>query len=131
MTKRKLLAVSVFYRNNVPGGLGFTLTEDLGSLEQIIEALSDHYEKMYRQAVQRSELKQFIEDLFAQLDQLGQRKESLPLRDLLIATGNVMLLEKYGFIKGDEFNGMQYCYIEQKSVHNAQVRADQEALKGP
>jgi hypothetical protein len=69
---------------------------------------------MYREAVQHSELQQLVKDLYGQLDVFGKQKNTkeLPLRDLLIAMGNVMLLEKYSFIKGDEFNGMQYCYVD-------------------
>jgi hypothetical protein len=115
MTTTKLQAISVFYRNDQPNGIGLTLTDAFGPLERVIDTLADHYELMYREAVQRSELRQLIKDLFGQLDHFSspENKNRLKLKDILLVIGNVILLEKYGFIKADEFNGMQYCYTEE------------------
>lgn len=114
MSSKHLHQVSVFYKNDQPNGIGFTLTDAFGPLENVIDTLEQHYEQMYREAVQQSELQALIKDLFDQLDYFSrpEQKKNLQLKDMLIVIGNVMLLQKYGFIKPDEFNGMQYAYVE-------------------
>jgi hypothetical protein len=101
----KILQISVFYKNDSPLGFGFTLTEDFGDLNLIYDATVESYETEYRQAVHRSSTQALIADMFRQLDTIGRLKLT-GIEAVSIALGNIYILEKYGYLKSDEFNGI-------------------------
>ena len=43
---------------------------------------------------------------------LSMEAGGLNERNLFMATGNIWLLEKYGFLHSDEFNGLLLAYVE-------------------
>lgn len=112
--KRKLVQMSAFYRNDRYDGVGLTLTSDFGDLDHVLFHITTSYDLMYREAIQKGDLRRLIRDLFKQLDAIGiEPKTKKPDNiDLVIVFGNVYLLEKYKFLRGDEYNGLQLAYME-------------------
>jgi hypothetical protein len=101
----RILQISVFYKNDDPNGFGFSLGEEFGDLDFIYQTTVTQYEIEYREAVHQSSVNALTQDMFRQLDTIGQTKVS-SLEAVLIALGNVYILERYQFLKSDDFNGL-------------------------
>jgi len=106
----KLLAISAFYRNNEPQGIGITITHEVGNLDQVFRLLKDSYDAMWEESEADDETDTLTADLFAQLQAIGQSKPCSDPRKMLLVIGNVYLLERVGALITDEFNGMQFLY---------------------
>ena len=107
----KLLLISAFYKNNVPEGLAVSISHEAGDLDAILNDLKQSWDEMWSLSVYNDDTATLVQDLFGQLDGLGQKdKGKLTLHDFLLAIGNIYLLEKIGKLKGDEFNGLQLAY---------------------
>lgn len=68
---------------------------------------------MWDEAKANDEIDSLVEDLFAQLNAIGatpmgERTE----RALMLALGNIYLLEREGYIRADEYNGVQFVRME-------------------
>lgn len=111
---KKLVQMSAFYKNDKPNGVGLTLTEEFANLDHILFHITTSYDLMYREAVQTSNLKRLVADLFDQLDAIGAKPKDHHIDDvdLVLVVGNVYLLERYKFLKGDEYNGLQLAYMD-------------------
>ena len=107
--------MSAFYKNNLPTGIGLSLTSDFGDLDHVLLHITSSYDLMYREAISRGNLKQLVRDLFKQLDLIGiMPKTKQPENmDIVIVFGNIYLLEKYRFLKSDEYNGLQLAYMDE------------------
>lgn len=112
--RRRLVSLSAFWRNNHRQGVGITLTEDFGDLDEVLQIITSNYELMYREAVRESEVAELVSDLFAQLEAIGlaDKSKPMPIHNVLLAIGNIWLLEKYAFLRSDEFNGLLLGYAE-------------------
>jgi hypothetical protein len=111
---RKLILLSAYYRNDIPQGLGVTLTDLEGDLDDAFSVLKESYDAMWKEAVRDSNSGQLVVDLYEQLNDLIQIRHRRPLRlkEALLAIGNIYLLEKICELKPDEFNGLMYGYAE-------------------
>jgi hypothetical protein len=108
--------LSLLYKNDKAGGTGITLTDDIGDLDMILNDMTTNWELMYRAAVQTSTLSILVADFFQQLDTIAQKMKQVGLRDSLFVIGNVCLLSRYGFIKEDEYNGLQLAYLDTRGI---------------
>ena len=105
---RKLIQLSAFWRNNHQRGIGITLIEQRGDLDDVLETLTNRYDLMYEEAVRESRVAQLLTDIYRQLELLGwmDKSKTIPRANLLLAIGGIWLLERYGFLEPDEFNGL-------------------------
>jgi hypothetical protein len=105
---RKLIQLSAFWRNNHQRGIGITLIEQRGDLDDVLETLTNRYDVMYEEAVRESRVAQLLTDIYRQLELLGwmDKSKTIPRANLLLAIGGIWLLERYGFLEPDEFNGL-------------------------
>jgi hypothetical protein len=106
----QLIQISAFWRNDKEDGIGVTLTQDLGDLDQVVAILKVSYDAMWRDAVYQSTTVPLVDDLVSQLRTIGRSKPHVKLETSFLVIGNVYLLEKTGFLKPDEFNGLQLLY---------------------
>ena len=106
---KTLLSISAFWKNNLPNGIGLTLTDEL-PLDTILREITTNYDLMLRQSIAESETGQLTKDLIAQLEFIGRNKKPLGFEMALMAVGNIWLLEKMGVLVEDEFNGLQLVY---------------------
>lgn len=109
-----LMSISVFWHNDLPTGLGFTLTDDVGDLNTILNDLQTSWSAMWHQAQLTNSLPALIDDLRTQLTSISSSKGCLGLEECLIALGNVWVLESHGQMITDEFNGLQLAYIDDR-----------------
>lgn len=109
---KRLIQISVFFRNDKEGGIGLTLTEACGDLDFIMETIQTAYNVMWQEAYKTGSIPQLIRDLRVQLGIIGYMKEKLCLAQASIVIGNVFLLEHHGYMISDEYNGLQLAYIE-------------------
>jgi hypothetical protein len=103
-TKSRILQISVFYKNNLPGGVGLTLGEPF-DLDEVMKTITTANDAMWVEAAASNGLRALISDLRAQLTGIGQKGQR-SLTDALLAIGNVYLLEKHGHMKIDDWNGL-------------------------
>jgi hypothetical protein len=108
----KLIQISAFYKNDHPNGIGITLTEEFGDLDQFLEIIQTSYKAMWQESEQNSELPTLILELRGQLISLGLKKGDIGIHAGSIVIGNVWLLESHGQMITDEFNGLQLAYVE-------------------
>ena len=107
----KLIQLSAFFRNDKPDGVGVTLTEEFGDLDDVLSTIKTNWDAMWRLAVQESNTRELIDDLFRQLDVITKFKEDgLGPTEITILIGNLYLLERIGELTGDEFNGLLLVY---------------------
>jgi len=66
------------------------------------------------QAVLKSAVHRLLMDLLGQLDAVGSRSKSKPLKlsGVFMVIGSVWLLQKYRFIPTDAFNGLLRTCVE-------------------
>ena len=66
---------------------------------------------MWHESVSRSTQTELIYGLKSQLRAIGEirSRRQMDYKEIIVAVGNIWLLEKIGEIQPDEFNGM--CYI--------------------
>jgi hypothetical protein len=108
---KTLLQISAFWKNNLPNGIGLTLTDEL-PLDTILLELKTNYDAMWRQSVFESETAQLTRDLFSQLEFIGRNKKPLGFEMALMSIGNIYLLSKVGALVDDEYNGLQLIYLK-------------------
>ncbi|MBF0231348.1 MAG: hypothetical protein HQK63_17440 [Desulfamplus sp.] len=118
--KKKLLQVSAFYKNNQQNGLGFIIFNDEDSTfnEQIIE-LEDKYEEAWASS-DKNEQKEIIKTYFAQLEYFSQLKSrgiyEISFPSKMICLVNLSFLERHGYLKSDEYNGVAFFYEYQREI---------------
>jgi len=108
---QRLLSISAFYRNDEPNGIGITLRDEAGDLTEIFQLLKDSYDAMWEESENDNETDTLTADLFEQLQAIGQSKPITDPKKMLLVIGNVYLLERVGALITDEFNGLQFAYL--------------------
>lgn len=110
---RKLVQISVFWRNDEPDGIGVTLTQNFGDLDFILNTIVEQWDEMYREAVYHDSTEKLIQDLLRQLEQLRTvDKQLLDFQAIGILIGSIHLLEKLGRLPKNDFNGVLLAYVE-------------------
>ena len=119
MVSDTLSAISCFYKNDKPEGIGLTIW-DTDNATQMKNSCITMYNACVRHMKQTNISKQeMIEDLESQLnDYIGFFKDEkfktldrdMKMSLQLIIWTNIYSLEQLGGITPDEFNGMQFMY---------------------
>lgn len=110
-THRKLIQLSAFWKNDQPGGIALTLTQEFGDLDFAFNTIRTNYEEMYAHAVLTRSVEVLIQDMLSQLELFAARKvENMDMEAAFLTIGNVYLLEKLRRIPTDEFNGLMFAY---------------------
>ena len=101
MSKPNLISLSVFYKNDQPEGFGFTLTNELADLENVLDVVTTSYRQMWYETENKDDL---IADLIDQNKDISQHhkenhdgEEKLSKDDfkvIILAIGNVWLFER-------------------------------------
>jgi hypothetical protein len=111
MTTR-LVAISAFYKNDRPEGIGISIDESFGNLDNLLDILTASYNAMWDECQAEGSLPALIGDLRSQLTGIGSSKPHYGIAEVSIIIGNIYLLEKHGQMVTDEFNGLQLAYVE-------------------
>lgn len=110
-----LVSVSAYFRNDKTGGVGVTITQEAfapGRLEPSIQELFESWSAMWDEAKENDGVDALVQDLFSQLNAIGRKPVAERTdHDLLLSLGNVYLLEREGYIRSDEFNGIQFLRL--------------------
>jgi hypothetical protein len=110
---RRLIGISAFYKNDRPGGIGISIDESFGNLDDMLVILQASYNAMWAECQENGSLPDLINDLRAQLVEIGLKKPDYTLDTVAIVIGNVWCLENRGHMISDEFNGLQLVYFGQ------------------
>jgi hypothetical protein len=106
---RKLTQLSAFWNRNQPHGIEITLRANDGDLDDLLQAMTAKFDTLYQRAAHESRLAELLTDVYSALRSIGLADKSLPVpqvnRDSAIAS--IWLLERYGFLQPDEFNGLE------------------------
>lgn len=105
-----LLRVEAFYKNDTPNGLGVVIENTSLDLEENIYNYLVSYEQAWNDA-DNTQREMFIKTYFDQLNYIANIKpEDRDSEHVFLCVINIMFLEKYGFLKPDNFNGCQLVY---------------------
>lgn len=109
----KIISASFFWRNDEPGGLGFTLRSPAFAPEELTNAFSDEAVAEYFRDSDAALGSNVVATYLDQLADLGRkaRKDPLRLQECILAALNIMWLTERGFIPQDEFNGPLFVRI--------------------
>lgn len=101
----RILQISVFYRNNVPSGFGYSFDYQPPTLNHIWETITTQGDAMW--ADEPGDKTALVELLTQQLEAIAAKPErSRSFADVLLALMNVYVLEKAGVLHSDEYNGI-------------------------
>jgi hypothetical protein len=64
---KKLLQISAFYKNDIPEGLGITVTEEFCDLDEFMQVIKFNYDLMWIESQKDSDLPNLIQLLRDQL----------------------------------------------------------------
>jgi hypothetical protein len=109
---KKLIQISAFWKNNVPEGLGITLDDSFGDLDEFMQIIEVHYDLMWSETEKANDLPNLIQLLRDQLLAIASDKPLYDLSAISMIIGNVYLLEQHGQMITDEFNGLQLAYVD-------------------
>lgn len=104
------IQVSFFWKNNEPGGLGFTFGPLLFTPQEIEDMFFGEVAKQYQRDSDAALGSEVVKTYLAQLAGIGalvQKGESPTLQQAVLAAYNIQWLVARGFIPNDEFNGVQ------------------------
>lgn len=116
MTKQngRILGISVFWKNDKPGGIGFTQTFPEGDAGTKFEQLAQRTMQDYDAA--QAEGEDVVGASVEQLTRWAQQDVSqLPVPEQFLILCNVMWLETRGHIASDNFNGVQWARLYEGS----------------
>jgi hypothetical protein len=100
-------AISVFWKNDSEFGFGFTLTREWGDLDKLWEIVQEHYKLMWLDSYQRGDVAGLVSLLRDQLGALDKPFDGSDYTTVVIAVGNVWMLEDKGYMISDDWNGIQ------------------------
>ena len=107
----RIISASFFWKNNEPGGLGFTFGPPLFNPTELTAMFTGPDAKDYMRNSDQALGTSIVQEYLEQLEVLGRMKQEgkgLSLSQALLAALNIMWLSERGFIPQDEFNGTQY-----------------------
>lgn len=104
---RTLVELSALWKANQQHGFCVTLDRSFGDLEAVLQSLTDRYQQLYDEAARKSRVAELLTELHTQLETLAlDKSRTIPLHNQLSAIGHIWLLDYYGFIDPDDFNGL-------------------------
>lgn len=105
----KIIQASFFWKNDKPGGLGFTFSNPAFSSSELEEMFNGTELKQYL-----AESDRYLGTISLYIDQLtalGQAKADgydVSITQAILASYNIIWLVERGFIPNNEFNGYQF-----------------------
>lgn len=107
----QIIQASFYWRNDKPGGIGFTFGPPSFTpkvLTEMFEPDNENIRGFFRES-DKALGSQVVKDYLAQLEAIGQMKgRGVPIPQAIMAALNIMWLSSRGFIPNDEFNGVQF-----------------------
>jgi hypothetical protein len=106
-----IIQASFYWKNNEPGGLGFSFGIPDYTPKDLREMFFGQVAKDYMRDSDNALGSGIVQDYLAQLGALGEMKQlgrPITMRLCILAALNIMWLSERGFIPQDEFNGTQY-----------------------
>jgi hypothetical protein len=113
MNQHTIVSASFLWKNNEPGGLGFTFAPPGFTPKELTEMFSKEHLDEYKRKSDLALGTNVVKDYLAQLEALGEMKQlgrPISLQLAIMAALNIIWLVDRGFIPNDEFNGVQYVY---------------------
>lgn len=107
----KIHQASFFWKNDQPGGLGFTLGPPSFSPDELTDMFTGRGVKRYFADSDMALGTGVAQTYLAQLEEIAKVKETATMQQVLLAALNIMWLADRGFIPNDEFNGPQFLKI--------------------
>lgn len=110
----KIIQASFFWKNDKPGGLGFTFGAPGYTPEEVTQMFTGKHIAQYMRDSDNALGSSVVNDYFNQLQaivEMRQRDKSIPDSWAVMAALNIMWLTERGFIPNDEFNGMQFLKV--------------------
>ena len=111
MTTKRLIQISAFYKNDKPTGIGISIDQSFGNLDDLLIILTASYNAMWAECQENGSLPDLISDLRLQLLEMGETRPHYGIEEMSLIVGNIYLLEKMGQMVTDEFNGLQLVYM--------------------
>lgn len=108
---RKIIQASFFWKNDKPGGLGFSFGPPSFKPEELTEMFSGAQLAKYRADSDMALGSGVVNDYFAQLEAIANDK-AVSIKHAYLAALNIIWLTERGFLPNDEFNGPQYVWAE-------------------
>lgn len=111
---KKLIQASFFWKNNEPGGLGFTLASPDFSPFELATMFTGDIVKQYMRDSDKALGTSVVNDYLDQLAAIAIATKNKPatMQQVLLAALNIMWLAERGFIPNDEFNGPQFVWAD-------------------
>lgn len=105
-----ILQASFFWKNDQPGGLGFTLGPPAFTPEELTEMFTGDTVKQYMRDSDAHLGTGLVDAYLAQLGAIaaGGKLAPIPMQHVILAALNIMWLAERGFIPNDEFNGPSF-----------------------
>jgi hypothetical protein len=110
-TKVDIIQASFYWKNNEPGGLGFTFGPPAFEPNEVQAMFFGPDAKKYMLDSDNALGSNIVQTYLDQLATIGKMKSQgrpVSLKQALLAALNIMWLSERGFIPNDEFNGTQY-----------------------
>lgn len=104
------IQVSFFWKNNEPGGLGFTFGPPSFTPQEIEAMFFGEVAKQYQRDSDAALGSEGVKTYLAQLAGIAERKnqeKEVTLQQAVLAAYNIQWLAARGLIPNDEFNGVQ------------------------
>lgn len=110
----RIIQASFFWKNDRPGGLGFTLGPPGFSSEELTEMFTGETIKQYMRDSDGALGTHLVETYLAQLGAIAaaSKMAPMPMQHVILAAYNIMWLAERGFIPNDEFNGPQFAQVD-------------------
>lgn len=109
--KQQLVSVSLFYKNNTQQGFGLTLA---ASVYHALNAETNAVWEGFRGECNTDDCIAAI--LLEQLYEFGKCKTTLSDQQRLMVAMNIVMLAERGYIGQTEFDGIQYCYVDENAA---------------
>lgn len=112
---RKIYQASFFWKNDQPGGLGFSLGPPSFSPDELTEMFTGELIKKYMADSDEALGTNIVTTYLAQLEGIAAVKHDTSLQQAVLAALNIMWLSERGFIPNNEFNGYQFAVVEERT----------------
>lgn len=107
LPKGRVIQASFFWKNDQPGGLGFTLGPPGFSSDELTGMFSGEVAKYYMRESDKALGTNIVAEYLAQLQHIAAIA-SPTIDQVVLAALNILWLSSRGFIPNDEFNGPQF-----------------------
>ena len=110
----KIIQASFFWRNDQPGGLGFTFGAPSFTPENLTAMFKGEHISQYMRESDGALGTDVVNHYIIQLSEIALMKakgQIISEQQAILAALNIMWLSQRGFIPDDEFNGTQFIEV--------------------